>query len=77
MTDSHDTTAASGDEVALVPASVSLDDHDDEFHVSELLAGEAGASSPFGLEGQLPLPADRLWYAHPRRADRPNLADGR
>ncbi len=49
----------------------------EDFVVSELVASEAGAHSPFGAEVVFPMPADRLHYHHPRPQDRPHLAGER
>ena len=49
----------------------------DDFVVSELVASEGGAHSPFGPEVVFPMPVDRLHYHHPRPQDRPHLAGGR
>ncbi len=72
MTDTEDP----GTETAIVPTSVTLDEHTPDFHVSELVSVEAGAASPFGPEAVFPLPVDTIWYTHPGPADRPNLAGG-
>ena len=45
-----------------------------EFHSSELASEFAGAQAPFGDDVELPIPLERLGYAHPSRAERPNLA---
>lgn len=61
---------------ARTPAIVSPD-HADDFVVSELVASEAGAHSPFGTDVVFPLPVEKLFYTHPGPETRPNLADGR
>ena len=40
--------------------------------VSEFTAESTGAQSPFGDDIVFPLPVERLRYAHPTAADRPN-----
>jgi hypothetical protein len=47
-----------------------------DFVVSELVSDAAGAHSPFG-DLEFPMPVGRLLYKHPRREERPHLADGR
>lgn len=59
-----------------LPEQFRSPDPDMDFNVSELVSDAAGAHSPFG-DTQFPLPAEELTYKHPRRADRPHLADGR
>ncbi len=44
-----------------------------ELAVSEFTAEHTGAQSPFGDDQAFPLPAERIRYAHPSEADRPNL----
>jgi len=51
-----------------------IDQHAEEFHVSEFAANSAGAMSPFGDDVLLPLPVSQLRYAHPGPEDRPHLA---
>lgn len=57
------------------PTSDALADLDDpqDFHVSELVSDSAGAHSPFG-DIEFPVPYQGLFYVHPTRAERPNLA---
>jgi hypothetical protein len=48
----------------------------EEFTVSELVSGDAGAHSPFG-NIEFPVPYETLFYKHPTPDEKPNFAGGR
>ncbi len=56
------------------PVKLNWEEDYPEHPVNELLAQYAGPQSPFGDDITFPLPVDKLYYEHPERANRPNLA---
>lgn len=59
-----------------LPEQFRNDSHRVDFTVSELVSDAAGAHSPFG-DTEFPLPAEQLFYQHPKPDERPHLANGR
>jgi hypothetical protein len=57
-----------------VSPQLNWDDTYPEHPVNELLSQKAGGQAPFGDDVSLPLPIEDLYYVHPTRRERPNLA---